>query len=216
MESKKTTAPAPKKRATKVTYNLFKSLSNFQNECPPIFEGSQAYGYKYADLPSILKVVNPILHKYNLGFTQLVIDQGIKTVLFHTETGETLEAYVEIPDAELRGQNLYQAKGSSYTYFRRYQLSAILGVCSDADNDAQGQTVKKETPKHTPTAPSTPKKDEKRGPYKPKLSVMQFNKLVTAIKNGKTDKEGNVINEAYALKNYDLDEIQVRTIKTLK
>ena len=44
---------------------------------------------------------------------------------------------------------------------------------------------------------------------------MQFNKLVTAIKNGKTDKEGKVINEAYALKNYDLDEIQVRTLKTV-
>lgn len=214
MESKKPTASTPKKRAPKVTESLFKSLSNFQNQCPPIFEGSQAYGYKYADLPSILKVVNPILHKYNLGFTQLVIDKGIKTVLFHTETGETLEAYVEIPEADLRGQNLYQAKGSSYTYFRRYQLSAILGICSDADNDAQGQTVKKETP--SPTPPSTPKKDEKRGPYKPKLSVMQFNKLVTAIKNGKTDKEGKVINEAYALKNYDLDEIQVRTLKTLK
>ena len=212
MESKKTTASTPKKRAPKVTESLFKSLSNFQNECPPIFEGSQAYGYKYADLPSILKVVNPILNKYNLGFTQLVIDKGIKTVLFHTETGETLEAYVEIPEADLRGQNLYQAKGSSYTYFRRYQLSAILGICSDADNDAQGQTVKKETPK----PPSTPKKDEKPGPYKHKLSVMQFNKLVTAIKNGKTDKEGKVINEAYALKTYDLDEIQVRTIKTLK
>ena len=210
MESKKPTASTPKKRAPKVTESLFKSLSNFQNECPPIFEGSQAYGYKYADLPSILKVVNPILHKYNLGFTQLVIEQGIKTILFHTETGETLEAYVEIPDAELRGQNLYQAKGSSYTYFRRYQLSAILGICSDQDNDAQGQTVKKETPKEEP------KKDQKPGSNLPSLSVNKFNTLLVKIKNGEKDKKGVLLTKEYALKNFNLDESQVETIKSLK
>ena len=53
----------------------------------------------------------------------------------------------------LKGQNLYQAFGSGTTYFRRYALSAQLGIISDKDLDAYGEQitsapgpVKKETP----------------------------------------------------------------------
>ena len=52
--------------------HLFKSLSEFQQECPIIHKGTQGYGYSYADLPAIFTIINPILNKYGLGFTQLI------------------------------------------------------------------------------------------------------------------------------------------------
>jgi hypothetical protein len=51
--------------------NLFKALSDFQNEVPIIHKGTQGYGYSYSDLPTIFPVINPLLKKHGLGFTQL-------------------------------------------------------------------------------------------------------------------------------------------------
>jgi hypothetical protein len=52
--------------------NLLKSLAAFQQECPVIHKGTSGYSYTYADLPAIFEVVNPLLSKHNLGFTQLI------------------------------------------------------------------------------------------------------------------------------------------------
>jgi len=45
------------KKTTKAT--LWSALSDFQEECPAINKGAKGYGYKYADLPSIMEVINP-------------------------------------------------------------------------------------------------------------------------------------------------------------
>ena len=66
--------------------NLFKALAAFQQEVPAIHEGTKGYGYTYSDLKTIFKVINPIMAKHNLGFTQLVGDGEIKTIIFHTES----------------------------------------------------------------------------------------------------------------------------------
>lgn len=134
--------------------NLFKSLAEFQNECPVIFKGTTAgsgnFAYQYADLPAILNVINPLLAKHGLGFTQLTNHkEGIDyltTVVFHVESGETLETSIRLmPDVELKGQNIFQSYGSQLTYFRRYGLSQILGIVTDKDTDAVGETTKKVT-----------------------------------------------------------------------
>ncbi len=127
--------------------NLFKSLAAFQQEVPVIHKGTQGYGYSYADLPKIFEVVNPLLKKHGLGFTQLLdTKEGIDyiaTVIFHVESGETLESKVAIPQVELKGMNDYQSFGSGVTYFRRYALSSALGLVTDKDTDASGEQVKK-------------------------------------------------------------------------
>ncbi len=58
--------------------NLFKALAAFQQEVPAIHEGTKGYGYTYADLKTIFKVINPILKKHDLGFTQLLDGDAIK------------------------------------------------------------------------------------------------------------------------------------------
>lgn len=158
--------------------HLFKSLSEFQQECPIIHKGTQGYGYSYADLPAIFTIINPILNKYGLGFTQLIHGSTIKTVVFHVESGENVESYIDIPQGVvLKGMNEFQVLGSAITYLRRYALSAALGIVTDKDTDASGvQEVKQE------------KKQESNDTDKPWLneSSPSWSAVVESMKNGYT------------------------------
>jgi hypothetical protein len=134
--------------------NLFRSLAAFQQEVPVILKATTAgtgnYSYQYSDLPAIFNVINPLLSKHGLGFTQITeFKDGhdyLVTVLFHVESGETMETRLRLlPEVELKGQNIFQSYGSQLTYFRRYGISQILGLVTDKDTDAQGETTKKKT-----------------------------------------------------------------------
>jgi len=133
--------------------NLYKSLAAFQQEVPAIHQGTKGYGYTYSDLKTIFKVINPILAKHNLGFTQLLENNAIKTIVFHTESGESIESITEIPqDITLKGMNTFQVNGSGITYYRRYSISTILCLVTDVDSDATGE----EKPKTTAPAQQQP------------------------------------------------------------
>lgn len=129
---------------------LHKSIADFQQEVPVILKDTQGYGYTYTDLPAIFKVINPLLKKYNLGFTQMptYFNEGIpaiKTVVFHTETGEQIESVMPIPQGvQLKGMNDFQVLGSAITYLRRYALSSMLGLVTDKDTDGAGEQVKRD------------------------------------------------------------------------
>jgi hypothetical protein len=128
--------------------NLFKSLASFQQEVPVIFKGTQGFGYSYADLPAIFDKINPLLSKHGLGFTQLLNSKDganyLDTLIYHVESGETMESRIEIPSVTLKGMNDYQGFGSGVTYYRRYALSAALGLVTDKDTDGSGEQVKSE------------------------------------------------------------------------
>lgn len=125
--------------------NIFKALAEFQQECPVILKDTQGYGYVFADLPAILEVINPLLKKHGLGFTQPLSGNQIKTIVYHVESGETIESLTDIPQGvKLSGQNDFQVLGSAITYLRRYSLSSILGLVTDKDTDASGEQNKGE------------------------------------------------------------------------
>lgn len=122
--------------------NLFKALADFQQEVPVIHKGTKGYGYSYADLPTIFEAINPLLKKHGLGFTQLMGDNNIKTIIFH-DSGESIETTTTIPEnVVLKGMNAFQVLGSAITYIRRYALSSALGLVTDKDTDAGGEQVK--------------------------------------------------------------------------
>lgn len=124
--------------------NLFKSLASFQQEVPVIHKDTQGYGYTYTNLTNILTTINPIMKKNGLGFTQLLEGDGLKTIIFHCESGESLESIANIPqDVVLKGMNAFQVLGSANTYIRRYALSSALGLITDKDIDSCGEQVKK-------------------------------------------------------------------------
>ena len=124
--------------------NIYKSLADFQQEVPVILKETSGYGYKYADLPVIFETINPLMKKHGLGFYQAVNGENIKTVLFHIESGETIESDTHIPQGvQLKGMNDFQVLGSAITYIKRYALSSLLGLVTDKDTDAGGEQVEK-------------------------------------------------------------------------
>ena len=165
--------------------HLLKSLAAFQQEVKVIHKGTQGYGYSYADLPKIFEEINPLLQKHGLGFTQLINSQDglnyLKTILFHVESGESIDSLTLIPYVQLKGMNDFQSFGSGVTYFRRYCLSTILGIVTDKDTDAGGEQIKK---------------------TRPKLTTERFNTAIEAIKAGKYELSELIVA-------YDLNEEQL-------
>lgn len=129
---------------------LYKSLAEFQREVPPILKATDGYGYKYADLSEIFRIIKPLLEKHQLGFYQSIEGTQLLTVVFH-ESGEKIESKADIPQGvSLSKMNPFQVMGSAITYFRRYTLSAMLGLVTDADIDASGEVVETKLPNPNP------------------------------------------------------------------
>lgn len=140
---------------------IYKALADFQQEVPTIKKNASGYGYKFADLEEITNVIKPVLKKHNLGYTQLLDGTSLKTVLFHTESGESIKSSTDMPQGvQLKGMNDFQVLGSAITYLRRYSLSAILGLVTDEDADAHGEQVARKAPT-TPSKPATAMKPSK-------------------------------------------------------
>ncbi len=119
--------------------SLAKALAQVQGELksPPKNKtatiktgGGASYGYDYADLPSLVEYLLPVLSKHGLSISQVTDEGCLHTMLMH-ESGEWM-----------RGKSKFnpwvkpQEYGSQLTYFRRYAISAMLGIASDEDNDA--------------------------------------------------------------------------------
>ena len=118
---------------------VYEALAAFQEECPPFVKNIEGFGYTYTGLPEILKTITPILRKHGLMLIQGNITSettiGVRTILRHIETGEELSSKFVTPMVELKGMNLYQSAGSAITYARRYDLSTLLGIISEKDDD---------------------------------------------------------------------------------
>lgn len=122
--------------------NIYKAIANLQQKIEPIVKDTQGFGYKFADLPAVLKILNPLMKENGLGFYQAVNGTSIKTVIFHIESGEIIESVTDIPQGvQLAKMNEFQVLGSAITYIRRYALSSLLGLVTDVDNDASGEQI---------------------------------------------------------------------------
>jgi hypothetical protein len=111
-----------------------------------------SYSYQYADLPSILEAVRPVLARHGLAVSQEVSTHDgyiqVTTLLIHK--GGHREAYG--PLAMPAGQHA-QASGSAITYARRYALTAVLGIAAEDDDDGQAVSTA-EPPRHRPSRSS--------------------------------------------------------------
>lgn len=173
--------------------NIFKAFIKFQSECPQLDLDSEvkvttktggSYNFKYASLPNIHKIVKPILSKNGLAFIQLFDGSHIVTKIIH-ESGEEITSSLDISNF-LSSANPQDA-GSTITYFKRYTLSAILGLSSEDDDDA-----------NIPAGNKAEKKTKE--PEKPWLNIYtnknktevtkEFKDAHTSIHEGATNKKG--------------------------
>ena len=83
----------------------------------------------YADLNALIDAVEPILLEKGLIMLQPIKDGKVYTQIIDVESGEMIESNIEL------SPNLTaQALGSQITYYRRYQISAILSLMADDDD----------------------------------------------------------------------------------
>lgn len=129
---------------------IAKALCKFQAEVknPSNNATNPMYKSKYSTLDNVINTVKPVLSKYGLSFIQCPstsedgLHIGTTTLLMH-ESGEWIESDPIILPAYKLGRDavkIYdaQAAGIAITYSRRYSLSALLGVSSEDDDDANG------------------------------------------------------------------------------
>jgi len=190
------------KKQKEVAKSIHRSLAAFQQECPVIHKATKGYGYSYSDLPTIFAVINPLLKKHDLGFTQLIEGNTIKTILFHIETEQNFISETAIPqDVSLKGMNQFQVLGSAVTYLRRYALSSMLGIVTDKDTDASGEQL----PKKVSVGLNNYGKD------KPSISNNRFEKGVEKVANDEITKEALL----KMLESFELSNVQKSALKLL-
>jgi len=129
---------------------LMAALAKAQGEFKPIeknravtitTKSSYSYQFRYADLEEILSKTRPALASNGLSMIQTVEhgQQGpLLTCRLMHACGGIITSEVLIPSARDMAADP-KAFGAAITYFRRYMVTAMLGVAADDDLDADGQ-----------------------------------------------------------------------------
>lgn len=116
---------------------------------------------KYADLPSVMEAVQPLLAKHKLAVSQFVTNldgqSALRTILLH-ESGQSLQ---DVQPLLLAKQDA-QGQGSAITYARRYGVMAVLGVVADEDDDGNAASHTS-APKRAAAGSSNPASDKQLG-----------------------------------------------------
>lgn len=141
---------------------------------------------KYADLNTILDVVEPILHKYDLILLQPVKDGKVVSQIVDIETGKGVESEIYLPSI-----NDPQKLGGCVSYYRRYTLQSLLSL-SMQDDDANDVTQHVKNTK--PTFPQD-----------------RFENGLAKIEKGELSKDKFI----KALDGYNLTDIQKSAISLL-
>lgn len=91
---------------------------------------------KYADLTSVWAVARNPLSKNGLCVIQTTEEKEGKIILVTTlahSSGQWVKSFIPLNPAK----NDAQGVGASISYYRRYSLSAIIGVVSELDDDGE-------------------------------------------------------------------------------
>lgn len=121
--------------------NISQALVKFQGQLKPVNKDSENPFFKssYADLSSILQSVMPLLSANGLALIQPMKVQDGATVLITSlihESGETINSEMILPNHPDP-----QKYGSLITYYKRYQLQAMLGISTKDDDDDANSLV---------------------------------------------------------------------------
>jgi hypothetical protein len=119
------------------------ALAKAQGEMSSVGKGKQGYGYKYADLASIIDAARPALSKNELAVSQshtLMRNPTKPSVLTQTllmhSSGEWIKSSLDIPLVPMKQLSVPQMIGVSASYSRRYLYQAIVGLAAEEDTDA--------------------------------------------------------------------------------
>ena len=119
--------------------DLAAALAEAQAELSPAVKNAQNPHLKnrYADIAAVYEAIRETLPKHGLAVSQMVLPHDskarVRTLLMH-KSGQWIASECLMP---IDGRGGPQGMGSAITYARRYSLSAIVGVVSEDDDDAE-------------------------------------------------------------------------------
>ena len=172
---------------------LAKALSAFQGEVKqPLKDANNPFfKSKYVPLENVVEAVTETASKHGLSFIQYPLNNGeqvgVTTLLMH-ESGEWIEsepifAKPQKPDP--------QGVGSTITYLKRYSLSAIFGITSDIDDDANSastprnqQSNYQQATRNNYQQKNTQSSTDYTMASKPQISAMMAKAKNVAVANG--------------------------------
>ncbi len=115
--------------------NLAKKLVAFRSDMAVVAKDAPNpfFKSKYADLPSILAEIKPVMTAHGLAMFHVAkFDDGgrayVETTLIESDSGES--AVSVFPLFGTKPQEI----GSSMTYARRYNIQALLDLSTDDDD----------------------------------------------------------------------------------
>lgn len=98
---------------------------------PGSFKGK--YRFRYATLPAILNHIREALNSNGIWYTQFALDGDMVTRLMH-KSGQWMDTgHVPLPD--IKGDPA--AIGAIISFFKRYSLTAAMGLASDDDDSGE-------------------------------------------------------------------------------
>lgn len=117
---------------------LLKALANVKKEVGVLSktELNPFYKSKYFDINSLIEQVEPLLEKNGLLLLQPIVNNEVKSIIYHCESGDCVESAIQLTQF-----NDPQKLGSAITYYRRYTLQSLLGL--QAEDDDANKTVAK-------------------------------------------------------------------------
>jgi hypothetical protein len=135
-----------------MTKEITKALCKFIQEVGTIEEKANAQFGKFADLSSVLSVVNPVLARNGLVVihtTEILEGRNVLVTNLMHISGEIVASKYLLPLIKETRGNPIHAEGGALTYFRRYCELGILGQNAgipDNDGDFANPTPEKVTP----------------------------------------------------------------------
>ena len=172
-----------------------------------------SYTFRYADLGAVIEATSEALSGEELVHTALIEGGKIRVMLLHS-SGEWMASESPLPAP---GEVGVQKFGGWVTYLRRYLLSALIGVASEDDDDANAATgnqfEKNAKPAAAAPKPAAKPAAQKSEPPKPAATVADLLARLTELKiEGKevvlTWMTKNVGHEVKATKELKPEEIE--------
>lgn len=138
---------------------IFRQIREFQIEMEgvEILKTTEAYGYYYATLQDIEKIIKPVLRKHGIWYNhstgyEITLGQNYLRTIFYLidkeEESVSIRTLID-KEAKVGGMNRFMIEGAAITYFKRYHITTILGLTTDEDTDAGGKRVVKKDNKPT-------------------------------------------------------------------
>lgn len=148
---------------------------------------------KYAPLEAIIEHTQEHLVREGLSYSQFPDGEGLTTILMHN-SGEWMKATMK-----LHMGSKPQDQGSALTYARRYALSAVLGLATEDDDDANAASAPKSAvaPKTAPQRAETSEVENREKAKKDRI-------LANLKRLGKTVTKENVAQTVFDLVGLEL------------